>query len=678
MDTPRRRLRWWDVVSAPPAAASAAFVARSVAFLFIGGAVLAWLSTLLPGGLDGTAARQLRVLGLAGVAVALGYRLLVRRLPGWCVHLWPPLGVAMVSYGIAVSGGGPLAVAYALLFAVIVVHAFSAFSWRAAGVHFVIAAVASSVVLLSLPGIRPVVAGLNAGALVMVAVCIGALARAGAAVEVDPLTSALNRRGLQRHLGDILGHAERARVPVVAVALDLDDFKEVNDRLGHAAGDRMLTLLTRTWTSEQAAAGRTGILARQGGDEFVAVLTDSVAADATGIVDRVRAVLPVGQNCSAGVAEWSPGQSVEQLVQRADAALYRAKRSAKGTTVTSGSAGDPGADVARGLAAGEFVAHYQPLVDIGTACTGEDHPDAGAAVGRDAGVAGRRPRPEVVGVEALVRWHHPDRGLLSPAEFLPDAAAAGLVPELGRVVLAAALADARDWRDAAGRPLPVSVNAAAEELTDPAYAEGLLARAAAAGFAPCRLCVEVLEEDLGRGGEQVLDNLEALRASGLRVAVDDFGAGWSNLARLSELPVDVLKVDRSLTATLADAELPGSPADGTRRGDGVAGGLVLQAALTMAESAALGVVVEGVETERQVRWLVAAAARRPDGPSLTAQGWFWSRALPPEQVPDHLVHHRTGSGADSAARPLAGSSTDPGDACPGALSGATRVPDAVG
>lgn len=623
----------WATFTAPPAAASPLLLSRSVAFLYLGGSVIAWVSTLLPGAPPPPGASVLRVLGVVGIVLAAVIWRWSERLPRWWMqHVWSSVGIVMVGVAALHSGGGHIAAAYVTLYAVIVIHVFSAMSWVIASGHLVLIIAVVDALLVTQEGVRPATAAVCSGVLVLIAACVGALARAGAVVEVDPLTGVLNRRGLDRHLADELSRAGRRGRDVSVALLDLDDFKAVNDALGHAGGDALLIALARSWEEAQRAEGVTGVLCRQGGDEFVAVLSGATCEQAASVVARTRAALPEGQRCSAGTAQWvrpldpplgaSRGETPEQLLRRADAALYRAKRQAKGTTVTAGTDPDPGADLHRGLAAGELVVHYQPVV----------------AVGKDGAWA-------VVGAEALVRWQHPQRGLLTPPAFLADARAARLTPLLGRAVLATVVRQAAGWTTSFGCPLPVSVNAAPEELRDPQYATRLLDQLAAASFAPERLCVEVVEDDL-RSTDVVLENLRRLREAGIRVAVDDFGVGYSNLARLAALPLDVLKIDRSLTSAVAP------------QGDGSMPFALLTAILTLAESAELDVVVEGVETAEQARWLAddalhgAAEAGRPSSERATAtfgQGWFWSRALPGEAFVE-LVTRQAGNGTALAAR----------------------------
>jgi diguanylate cyclase (GGDEF)-like protein len=404
-----------------------------------------------------------------------------------------------------------------------------------------------------------------------------------------PNRTLLHRRAERALRGDGLG---------AILLIDLDRFKEVNDTLGHDYGDE---LLVEVAARLEGALRRGDTLARLGGDEF-AVLLDGLShrgavADLAGrLQDALRRPIAlrgvaVELEASIGAAVYPEhGATVGALLQRADVAMYEAKRGRHGI-VTYSADRDPYsadrlgllAELRRAIEADELVLHYQPKVALRTG--------------------------EVIGVEALVRWEHPTRGLLPPDQFVPLAERTGAVSDLTRWVVDAALAQHRTWRDE-GVDLPVAVNLAAANIVDvtlPDAIAGLLERHDVAGD---RLECEISEHTVMADPLRAAEVLDRLRGLGVRLSLDDFGTGHSSLAYLKRLPLDEVKIDRSFVSGMADDE-----------NDAV----IVRSTIDLARNLGLEVVAEGVES---AEILAGLESLRCD----IAQGFHLSRPLSADQL----------------------------------------------
>ena len=392
----------------------------------------------------------------------------------------------------------------------------------------------------------------------------------------DPLTGLPNRAKLEHDI-------EKARAAGGAAALlhiDLDDFKLVNDSLGHAAGDQ---ILRQVGDRLQNAAVDSGLLARPSADEFALLLTDlhgTGEADAHAEAERLRDALreplvidgtEFELDASIGIALYpTHAATTEQLLHRADAAVHQAKAIGHGNVVVYETGRDDAhtrlqmtARLRRAIANGELIVHYQPIVEPGT---------------------GR-----IAAVEALARWDDPERGLIAPGEFIPFAEETGMINEIGERVVDLICEQAKRWR-AAGLAPAMSFNVSPRQLREPDFAARLRRRIADTGLDPAGFTVEITESAMVGDPARVEPLLHELAATGMRLAIDDFGAEHSSLGRLRTLPVNMLKIDRSL--------LDGVPID--PRASAIVASL-----LTLADALNVVSVIEGVETEEQRQFIVA-------------------------------------------------------------------------
>ncbi|MET9832641.1 EAL domain-containing protein [Streptomyces sp. NPDC006385] len=420
----------------------------------------------------------------------------------------------------------------------------------------------------------------------------------------DALTGLPNRTFFFERLEKALNAGEGQRFGLCY--LDLDGFKTVNDSLGHAAGDRLLVEVADRLQSCATAPGE--MVARLGGDEFVALTT---GPDTEHEVDELAArimnalVAPISVDGreltvrgSIGIVEGPAGErSPAEVLRSADITMYRAKSAGGNRFELADEEADARAITRHGLTTalptaldrGEFFIEYQPLVHLGDG--------------------------SVRGAEALVRWLHPQHGILGPDRFIPLAEHTGLIVPLGRWVLEQSVRQAREWReryDAVG-PLRINVNLSPCQLTHPGLVQDTVDILERAGVAPDALCLEVTESALIGADDDLLKPLRRLAEMGVDIALDDFGTGYSNLANLRRLPVSVLKLDRSFTQSMQ--RFPADPVDLK----------IVEGIVSLAHGLNLAVTVEGVETGAQAEQLRLLGCD-------TAQGWYYARPGPPERL----------------------------------------------
>ncbi|URN14868.1 MULTISPECIES: putative bifunctional diguanylate cyclase/phosphodiesterase [Streptomyces] len=431
------------------------------------------------------------------------------------------------------------------------------------------------------------------------------IARARAEEQLrDPLTGLPNRHWLLERAWIALEAAEAEGRRAALVLIDLDRFRSVNDTLGHLAGDRLLLQIAERL---RLALPRGAEVARLGGDEFAVLLP---AVDSTTSAQRVARHLaadlssPLDLDGLTLVLEASAGVAVfpehaldaEGLLQRADVAMYQAKRGRTGVEVyeskrdsnTPDRLGLLG-DLRRALDAGEVELHYQPKVRF------DGH---------------------VAGLEALVRWVHPERGRVPPDEFIAIAESSGLMPHLTEYVLETALGQVARWR-AQGLEVPVAVNVSPRDVHSPGFAGAVAARLARHGVPASALQLEITEHVLLEDPQRAADTLAGLTGHGVKMSLDDFGTGYSSLVHLRRLPVSELKIDRSFVARLAvdaeDAE-------------------IVRCTVDLAHSLGLLVVAEGVEDDET--W-----ERLRDLGCDAVQGWLVAAAMPPRETTAWLRAH---------------------------------------
>jgi diguanylate cyclase (GGDEF)-like protein len=384
---------------------------------------------------------------------------------------------------------------------------------------------------------------------------------------------------------------------LAVIVIDLDRFKQINDSLGHHVGDTLINLVGQRLTGVLRSGD---LLARLGGDEFAVIVAGADAGAAQSAAKRLRDALQapfvldeltLHLDASFGVALVPDhGDDVDQLLQRADLAMYQAKATGSGLETYAhdrdGNIEDrlvATEELRKALYDDQLVLHYQPKLTVATG--------------------------KIAGVEALVRWQHPERGLVYPDQFLPLAEAAGLMPALTTVVIDQALRQCAAWR-ADGIELSVAVSLSASDLLDaelPALVHALLSNL---DLPPSALHLEITETVLVSDDERSLQVLERLNRSGLRVAIDDYGTGYSSLAYLAKLPVHDLKLDQSFIETM-----DGHGVEARRATS------IVTSTIALARGLGLGFIAEGVETASSLAELTELGCE-------TVQGYYLSRPLP--------------------------------------------------
>jgi len=404
----------------------------------------------------------------------------------------------------------------------------------------------------------------------------------------DFLTDLPNRMLLRDRLQQAISLARRHSRQIAVLFLDLDRFKHVNDSMGHLLGDQLLQAVALRLTGAVRAADTVG---RQSGDEFVVVLSELENSDNASITAaKLCAALAVPYQiglhnlrvpASIGISVYpDDAGDAEMLLSHADTAMYYAKENGR-NTVQRFHQDMVGRAVERqfmetnlrsALEGNEFSLYYQPKVDLTTHA--------------------------VIGVEALLRWRHPQRGMIPPAQFIPVAEDAGLILPIGRWVLREACRQSREWLDAGLPPMPMAVNISAAEFRSNDFAETIRAALDEAVVDPQSLELEITESVLMKHAESTVSTLHSLKAIGVKLAVDDFGTGYSSLAYLRQFPIDCLKVDQSFVREIS------------RNADGA---VLVRAVISMGKSLNKRVIAEGVETREQLEFLTAAGCEEGQG-----------------------------------------------------------------
>ena len=398
-----------------------------------------------------------------------------------------------------------------------------------------------------------------------------------AQANTDSLTGLASRRRLSECIDHALGVLAREEASYFLLLLDLDGFKNINDTYGHAVGDDVLVAVARR---VEACVRSEDVVARLGGDEFALLLRGGDLSSALALGARLLAAvagpmpaltLQLALTASGGIVQLDRHMSSSDALRGADVSMYEAKSSGKARLAVFEQHMQEriaerhrlDADLRRGLERDEFEVYYQPTVHAGTG--------------------------EVVGVEALVRWHHPERGPLLPGDFIDAAEENGLIFDLGRWILEQACLQAQRWQPVdPGRQLAVAVNLSPRQLLETDLAHDVRAALVASGLPGSALILEITEGLLMGDAPLAVERLVELRALGARIAIDDFGTGYSSLAYLRDFPIDIVKIDQRFVAAL---------------GAGHQASALLRAIMSIAEALDLDVIAEGVETRAQLEAL---------------------------------------------------------------------------
>jgi diguanylate cyclase (GGDEF)-like protein/PAS domain S-box-containing protein len=434
----------------------------------------------------------------------------------------------------------------------------------------------------------------------------------------DSLTGLANRALFADRLGHALERTRRLPHPIAILFVDLDDFKTVNDSLGHAEGDELLVAVAERF-NKTLRAGDT--IARMGGDEFAILVEDPPDVDAPiNVAQRLLAALnapfehgskELFVRASVGIAvSRSDSQTADELLRNADVAMYTAKSNGKNRIEVFQPSMHAAAiarlalkgDLERALERNEFFLVYQPIVRLGTG--------------------------EIAGAEALVRWRHRDRGTVEPASFIPVAEETGLIVPLGRWVLEQACHQAREWNASSHRGVTMSVNVSGRQLVEPGFVDDVRDILRSSGLEAGLLTLELTESVLMRDAEATTAMLRRLKALGVRIAIDDFGTGYSSLNYLRRFPIDELKIDRSFV-------------EGLREGPEQAA--VVLSILKLGDTLGLDTIAEGIEDDAQLAELKILGAQ-------FGQGYLFARPLVPAEISAMLGTERDRRPDDRASR----------------------------
>ncbi|HEY9527364.1 MAG TPA: EAL domain-containing protein, partial [Anaerolineales bacterium] len=416
----------------------------------------------------------------------------------------------------------------------------------------------------------------------------------------DVLTGLPNRMLLQDRLSHAIELARRQGRQFAMLFMDLDRFKHINDSLGHAVGDQLLQSVARRL---MRCMRHSDTVSRQGGDEFVVLLStikhpDDAAISAQKILAALAVPHLIGElelhvSVSIGISIYpEDGRDAETLIKSADTAMYQAKENGRDNykffeqTMNTRAVQRQSIEVGlrRALERHEFVLHYQPKINLYSNL--------------------------IVGVEALIRWQHPERGLMPPLQFLPIAEDCGLILPIGRWVLREACLQAQTWMRAGLRPITIAVNTSALEFNATDFLENIRATLDDTGLEPRYLELELTESVLMRDAEFTDSILHGLAGLGVKLAIDDFGTGYSSLSYLRQFPIDTLKIDQSFVSRITS-----SPDDAT----------IVSAVINMGKSLKLRVIAEGVETPEQRTFLLAQHCDE-------GQGYYFSYPIAAEAL----------------------------------------------
>lgn len=424
----------------------------------------------------------------------------------------------------------------------------------------------------------------------------------------DVLTGLPNRMLFQDRLLQAITYAERQQSNVALLFLDLDRFKNVNDTLGHQVGDQLLQEVTRRI---RECVRSSDTVSRQGGDEFVIMLPNlgelgDILPVVNKLIESIASPYELAGHVlhittSVGVSVYpQDGSDIETLIKHADTAMYQAKEAGRNgyrfftTEMNRAVARRVGLEnkLRGALKRGELLLHYQPQVDL---------------------VSG-----QVIAAEALVRWQHPEEGLIAPVEFIPIAEETGMIVPIGEWVLNEACRQNQEWRNMGLRDIVVAVNLSPLQFQERNLTETISAALSRSGMPASALELEITESAMMKNPQQAIDMLNKINGLGIKVSIDDFGTGYSNLANLKHFPLDKLKIDQSFVHDLS-----------TNNDDAA----IVSAVISMAKSLKLRVIAEGVETIEQLRFLEKLSCDK-------IQGYHFSKPLPADEFGKLLASGR--------------------------------------
>ncbi|HVK55659.1 MAG TPA: EAL domain-containing protein, partial [Burkholderiales bacterium] len=420
----------------------------------------------------------------------------------------------------------------------------------------------------------------------------------------DPLTGLPNRVLLLERLNQAIAQVKRHNKQFALLFIDLDRFKNINDSLGHFVGDKLLREVAKRLTT---CVRQTDTVSRQGGDEFIILLPEIGSVDsAVEVAEKLLAIVAqpylidgceLSVTHSIGISIFpDDGDDIEDIMRKADTAMYKAKEAGRNNyqfytrDMSSAATGRISLenDLRRALEREEFVVHYQPQIALATG--------------------------KIVGVEALVRWQHPDRGLLYPEQFIGIAEDSGAIVPLGKWVLRTACRQNRAWQDEGLEALPVAVNLSAVQLRRRDFLQEVTSILRESRLDPHYLQFELTESVLMHGADTAIASLAALKNTGVGLSLDDFGTDYSSLSYLKRFPVDTLKIDRTFISDITT-----DPDDAA----------ITRAIISMGHSLRLNVIAEGVETLEQLEFLQSLSCNE-------AQGNYFARPMLPAAVRDLL------------------------------------------
>ncbi|MEW6601180.1 MAG: EAL domain-containing protein [Nitrospirota bacterium] len=436
----------------------------------------------------------------------------------------------------------------------------------------------------------------------------------------DSLTNLPNRVLFQDRLKLALANAERYQHMSAVLFLDIDNFKRINDTFGHLLGDRLLKEVAGRLSSimrkcDSVTRDSPDLFARLGGDEFTVLLNViGEIEDAARVANRIKETISRPFNVdgyeifitsSIGIAVYpADGQEIDSLLKNADAAMYHAKEHGRNNYQYYKQYMNAAAferltlenDLRRALERNEFVLHYQPLIDIATGA--------------------------ITGMEALIRWIHPENGIIPPSDFIPLAEETGLIIPISEWVIKTACDQSNNWRAEGHQPVPVSVNLSSQQFQQKDFIKDLSGILSETGMSPRDLILEITENTVLQNTKTSFASLNELTEMGLLLVIDDFGTGYSSLSYLRSFPIHAIKIDRSFVNEIS------TDSDNTA---------IVKAIISMAHSLKLKVVAEGVESEEQLAFL---CGQRCD----EVQGYLFSPPLPPDEISNLLRAEGRGAG----------------------------------